>query len=103
MVCSFRASWFGCRFRTGFENPFSQAIVVAAHARGRFLPAPPEVTEIPGEGVCGSVDSHQVFVGGDAVVARRIGDPAGIIPIWMPDRSSLPWRSTSILNDHWFS
>lgn len=62
------------------KHPVAQAIVAAARARGLALPVPAEVTEIPGEGVVGSVEGHRVMVGGDAFVARRVGSSAGSHP-----------------------
>lgn len=55
------------------KHPVAQAIVAAAKARGLVLPVPSEITEIPGEGVAGSVEGHKVIVGGDDFVARRVG------------------------------
>ena len=44
---------------------------------GLSLPVPTEVAEIPGEGVVGAVDGHQVIVGGDSFVAKRVGRSPG--------------------------
>lgn len=55
------------------KHPVAQAIVAAAKERGLALPVPSEVAEVPGEGVVGSVDGHNVIVGGDGFVARRVG------------------------------
>ncbi|WP_105374946.1 heavy metal translocating P-type ATPase [Neorhizobium huautlense] len=62
------------------KHPVAQAIVAAAKERGLVLPVPSEVTEIPGEGVVGSVDGHQVIVGGDGFVTRRVGRTRGSHP-----------------------
>jgi heavy metal translocating P-type ATPase len=55
------------------KHPVAQAIVVAAKARGLALSVPLEVAEVPGEGVVGSVEGHEVIVGGDDFVAKRVG------------------------------
>lgn len=62
------------------KHPVAQAIVVAAKARGLVLPVPSDVAESPGEGVVGSVDGHDVIVGGDDFVARRLGRVAVVHP-----------------------
>uniref|UniRef100_UPI0035656F8B HAD-IC family P-type ATPase n=1 Tax=Paracoccus seriniphilus TaxID=184748 RepID=UPI0035656F8B len=63
------------------KHPVAQSLVVAAKARGVTLSVPSAVTEIPGEGVEGMVDGHQVVVGGNDYVARRIGQDAGDDPV----------------------
>ncbi len=62
------------------KHPVAQAIVTAAKARGLVLPVPSEVTEIPGEGVVGSVEGHKVVVGGDTFVGKLVGRTAGDHP-----------------------
>ena len=62
------------------KHPVAQAIVTAAKARGLVLPVPSEVTEVPGEGVVGSVEGHKVIVGGDAFVGRLVWRTAGDHP-----------------------
>lgn len=62
------------------KHPVAQAIVTAAKARGLDLPVPSEVTEVPGEGVVGSVEGHKVIVGGDAFVGKLIGRTVGDHP-----------------------
>ena len=62
------------------KHPVAQAIVTAAKARGLVLPVPSEVTEIPGEGVVGSVEGHKVIVGGDTFVGKLVGRTAGDHP-----------------------
>ncbi len=62
------------------KHPVAQAIVVAAKVRGLALSVPSEVTEVPGEGVVGSVEGHKVIVGGDDFVAKRVGRAAGDHP-----------------------
>ena len=58
------------------KHPVAQAIVAAAKAQGLILPVPQDVTEIPGEGVIGFVDTHQVAVGGLGFVMQRTEAPA---------------------------
>ncbi|HEY9010835.1 MAG TPA: heavy metal translocating P-type ATPase, partial [Devosia sp.] len=62
------------------KHPVAQAIVEAARGQGLLLPTPADVVEIPGEGVLGSIDDHQVIVGGDEFVARRVGRRSGDHP-----------------------
>jgi heavy metal translocating P-type ATPase len=62
------------------KHPVAQAIVTAAKARGLVLPVPSEVTEIPGEGVVGSVEGHKVIVGGNTFVGKLVGRTAGDHP-----------------------
>jgi heavy metal translocating P-type ATPase len=62
------------------KHPVAQAIVIAAKARNLALPVPSEVAEIPGEGVVGQVEGHDVIVGGADFVAQRIGHPLGDHP-----------------------
>jgi heavy metal translocating P-type ATPase len=63
------------------KHPVAQAIVAAAKVRGLDLPVPSEVTEVPGEGVVGHVEGHEVIVGGDGFVAGRVvGGQAGDHP-----------------------
>ena len=58
----------------------SPIIVAAAKARGLVLPVPSDVAETPGEGVVGSVDGHDVIVGGDDFVAQCLGRVAVVHP-----------------------
>ncbi|KFE36433.1 heavy metal translocating P-type ATPase [Thioclava atlantica] len=62
------------------KHPVAQAIVVAARARGLGLPVPSEVTEIPGEGLIGHVEGHEVIVGSNGFVAARVGEGANDHP-----------------------
>jgi P-type E1-E2 ATPase len=62
------------------KHPVAQAIVAAAKERGLELPVSDEVAEVPGEGVVGSVQGHDVIVGGDGFVARRVGHTSGDRP-----------------------
>lgn len=59
------------------KHPVAQAVVAAAKARGLDLPVPSDVAEIPGEGVIGHVEGHDVIVGGEDFVARRVGERPG--------------------------
>ncbi|KAE9412582.1 hypothetical protein Angca_002976, partial [Angiostrongylus cantonensis] len=61
------------------KHPVAQTIVAAAAARGLALPQPTEIIEVPGEGVTGRVDQHQVAVGGHGYVAGLI-DGGAVIP-----------------------
>ena len=58
------------------KHPVAQAIVAAAREQDLVLPVPSEVTEIPGEGVAGSIEGRDVLVGGAEFVARRVGSPS---------------------------
>lgn len=60
------------------KHPIAQAIVADARARGMTLPIPDNLREIPGEGVIGHVEGHEVVVGGTAFVMARVtaGGPA---------------------------
>lgn len=51
----------------------AKAIVDGARERGLVLSVPSQVAETPGEGVEGTVDGHNVVVGGRRFVAGRIG------------------------------
>jgi heavy metal translocating P-type ATPase len=55
------------------KHPVAQAIVAAAQARGLVLPVPEAAREIPGEGVTGRVEGHEVAVGGAGFVAGLVG------------------------------
>ncbi|OIQ32544.1 MAG: haloacid dehalogenase [Alphaproteobacteria bacterium MedPE-SWcel] len=60
------------------KHPVAQAVVDAARARDLALSAPTDVSEIPGEGVCGRVAGRNVALGGDGFIARRLGlEPRG--------------------------
>lgn len=65
------------RFAAGLDqatkHPVAQALVAAAHARGLDLPLPQAVREFPGEGLAGTVEGHDVLVGGAGFVAARAG------------------------------
>jgi P-type E1-E2 ATPase len=50
----------------------ARAIVAEARQRGVALSAPADVTEVPGEGIEGSVDGRRVVVGGDGFVRSRV-------------------------------
>ncbi|MFN3525379.1 MAG: heavy metal translocating P-type ATPase, partial [Paracoccus sp. (in: a-proteobacteria)] len=53
------------------RHPIAQAIVAAA--QGMPLPAPDHIVETPGEGVRGTVDGHDVIVGGTDFVMAQLG------------------------------
>jgi heavy metal translocating P-type ATPase len=55
------------------KHPIAQAIVAAAQSRGTALPVPQDVIETAGEGVTGTVNGHQVVVGGAGFVAAKVG------------------------------
>jgi P-type E1-E2 ATPase len=57
------------------KHPMAQAIVAAARAQDMILPAPTDISEIPGEGVAARVDGRSVAVGGTDFVMRRIRAP----------------------------
>ena len=60
------------------------AIVAEARKRGLALVVPDSVAETPGEGIAGTVDGHNVAVGGRRYVSAKIGSTidrrAGIAP-----------------------
>jgi heavy metal translocating P-type ATPase len=58
------------------KHPVAQAIVATAKLRGLTLPLPQDVTEIPGEGVIGFIEGHQIVVGGLDFVMQRVQEPA---------------------------
>ncbi|MDO9524570.1 MAG: heavy metal translocating P-type ATPase [Gemmobacter sp.] len=55
------------------KHPIAQAIVAAAQGQGAPLSIPQNVVETPGEGVAGTVEGRQVWVGGTAFVAAQVG------------------------------
>lgn len=71
------------------KHPVAQAIVGAAKQRGLKLPLPSAVTEIPGEGVDGNVEGHEVVVGGHGFLSRRISHRSG-------DQTALPAGSVLV-------
>ncbi|WP_245155794.1 heavy metal translocating P-type ATPase [Paracoccus ravus] len=58
------------------KHPVAQALVAAAKARGLSLAMPLRVTEHAGEGLSGSIEGHDVTVGGDGFVANHASDVA---------------------------
>lgn len=63
------------------KHPVAQAIVAAARSRGLTLSTPSAVTELPGDGVIGTVEGRKIIVGGYKFVARSLGaDAGGIAP-----------------------
>lgn len=59
------------------KHPVAQALVADAKARGLPLPTPLAVTELPGDGVTGTVEGRPVIVGGYKFVARSVGPEMG--------------------------
>jgi heavy metal translocating P-type ATPase len=55
------------------KHVIAQTIVAEARKKGLVLAVPSGVTEAPGEGVTGSLEGHQVVVGGLNFVAGKIG------------------------------
>ncbi len=62
------------------KHPVAQAIVAAARGRGLPLATPSAVTELPGDGVVGTVEGRRVIVGGYKFVARSLGGEPGVAP-----------------------
>lgn len=62
------------------QHPMARALVAAARARGLQLAVPAEVTEAPGEGLCGRVEGQKVAVGGLAYVASHLRDEDRLDP-----------------------
>jgi len=54
------------------KHPVAQAIVMSAKERGLNLPTPLAITEVPGEGVEGSVEGRQVAIGGLPFISGKI-------------------------------
>jgi heavy metal translocating P-type ATPase len=52
----------------------AQTVVAEARNRGLSLAVPTDITEIPGEGITGTVNGHKVAVGGLHFVAGKIAD-----------------------------
>jgi len=55
------------------KHVIAQTIVAEARKKGLILAVPSGVTEAPGEGVTGSLEGHQVVVGGLNFIAGKIG------------------------------
>ena len=63
------------------KHVIAQTIVAEAHNKGLSLAVPVDVTEVPGEGITGSVEGHRVAVGGLHFVAAKIGEaPVSLLP-----------------------
>ena len=66
------------------QHTIARTIVADVRARGIGLPVPANAEETAGEGVTGTVDGHQVVVGGVHFVAAKLGlaheDLAGELP-----------------------
>jgi heavy metal translocating P-type ATPase len=56
------------------KHVIAQTIVAEARSRNLMLSVPSDVMETPGEGVTGTVEGHQVVVGGLRFVAAKIPD-----------------------------
>jgi heavy metal translocating P-type ATPase len=54
------------------KHVIAQTIVAEARAQNLRLAVPTEVTEVPGEGIAGSIDGRRVFVGGVHFVESRL-------------------------------
>ena len=73
--------FFAAGLDQGSKHPIAQAIVASAQQKGMHLPVPTDLVEIPGEGMTGRIDGHEVVVGGVDFVMRladgpRIAHPA---------------------------
>jgi len=55
------------------KHVIAQTIVAEARKKGLILAVPSGVTDAPGEGVTGSLEGHQVVVGGLNFIAGKIG------------------------------
>ena len=64
------------------KHVIAQTIVAAAQASGLLLAVPSDVAEVPGEGIEGRVDGHNVVLGGLQFVAGKI---SGIDPALLPE------------------
>lgn len=58
------------------KHVIAQTIVAEARRKGLLLAVPSDVMETPGEGITGTVEDHQVVVGGLHFVAGKISDTA---------------------------
>ncbi|MEE2674233.1 MAG: copper-translocating P-type ATPase [Myxococcota bacterium] len=64
----------------GSEHPLAAAIVAAAEERGLSLAEAEGFESIPGQGIRGRVDGHEVVLGGHELLAREGVDAAGANP-----------------------
>lgn len=67
--------FFAAGLDQGSKHPIAQAIVAAAQQKGMHLPVPTDLVEIPGEGMTGRIDGHEVVVGGVDFVMRLEDGP----------------------------
>jgi heavy metal translocating P-type ATPase len=56
------------------KHIIAQTVVAEAHDRRLTLAIPSEVAEVPGEGIAGRVEGHDVMVGGPRFIAGHIAD-----------------------------
>jgi Cu+-exporting ATPase len=73
------------------EHPIAAAFVAAARARGLTLSEPTGFRAIPGQGVTGTVEGHQVTIGNQRLIPEAVGplsmvvDDAPALPITIAD------------------
>lgn len=67
--------FFAAGIDQGSKHPIAQAIVASAQQKGMHLPVPTDLVEIPGEGMTGRIDGHDVVVGGVDFVMRLADGP----------------------------
>lgn len=67
--------FFAAALDQASKHPVAEAIVAAAQQQGMSLPVPVNPVEIPGEGVTGKVDGHDIAVGGADFVDDHVGGP----------------------------
>lgn len=67
--------FFAAGLDQGSKHPIAQAIVASAQQKDMQLPVPSDLREFPGEGVTGTIDGHDVVVGGLDFVARLADVP----------------------------
>ncbi len=70
------------------EHPLAAAVIAAAEQRGLTIPKASDVKIVPGHGVAGVVDGHQVEVGRSGIVVD--GKIAGQITFADPIKSTTP-------------
>lgn len=67
--------FFAAGLDQGSRHPIAQAIVASAQQKGMHLPVPTDLMEVPGEGLIGRIDGHDVVVGGVDFVMRHAHGP----------------------------
>lgn len=77
------------------KHVIAQALVVEAQRRGLALTVPTKIIEIPGEGICGTVEGRRAAVGGINYVRSHMApadreldpaqalDPPGAVVVWL--------------------